>query len=151
VARLGSIGDGPTVRRYYGFGQAVVVAGSESIGLVRFTVEQIGRIVTGEVAPQESLGGPVEIMRQATEAAKKGAFGLARYFGMISISVGIFNLLPVPVLDGGTILFCLIEAVRGRPLSVAVRERLLMIGVMLLAALMLFVLVMDVNRWIQGG
>ena len=62
------------------------------------------------------------------------------------ISVGIFNLLPVPVLDGGHLLFYGIEAVRGRPVSPAFRERAQMVGVMLLVALMLFVFVLDVGR-----
>ena len=113
-------------------------------------VRQIGRIVTGEVAPQESLGGPVEIMRQATQAADRGWFDIGRLLGMISISVGIFNLLPVPVLDGGHLLFYGIEAIRGRPVSPILRERAQMVGVMLLFALMIFVLVVDLSRAFGG-
>lgn len=150
LVRLGEIEEGPLVSRKYPLSEAVVEAGEETVGLIRFTLTQVGRIVTGEVAPQESLGGPVEIMRQAKNAAEEGVYRLARLLGMISISVGIFNLLPVPVLDGGNILFYLIEAVRGRPVSAAVRERLQMVGVMLLMALMLFVLAVDVNRLFTG-
>lgn len=151
VTRLGAIGSGPMVRKYYPLGEALVSSGEVSFLLVRTTVEQIGRIITGEVAPQESLGGPVEIMRQASFAARAGIFETGRLLGMISISIGIFNLLPVPVLDGGHILFYLLEAVRGRPVSPALRERAQMVGVMLLVLLMLFVLVMDVRRLFTGG
>jgi len=150
VTRLGGWAEGPTVRVYYSPGRALMRAGEESVLLVRFTLVQLGRIVTGQVAPQASLGGPVEIMRQASAAADKGLFDIARLLGMISISVGIFNLLPVPVLDGGHLLFYTLEAIRGRPVSVVVRERAQIIGVMLLVALMLFVLVVDVNRLFGG-
>ena len=151
ITRSGDLVSAPTVKVYYSLGDALVIAGRKTLGLVRFTLEQVGRILTGEVAPQESIGGPVEIMRQATKAAERGLFDIAELLGMISISVGIFNLLPVPVLDGGNILFSTIEAVRGRPVSILVKERAQMVGVMLLVALMLFVLVVDVNRLFSGG
>ncbi len=151
VSRLGGWAEGPTVRVYYGLVPAVLRAGTETVLLVRFTLEQIGRIITGEVAPQESLGGPVEIMRQATKAADRGWFDVARLLGMISISVGIFNLLPVPVLDGGHLLFYSLEAIRGRPVSPLLRERAQIVGVMLLVALMIFVLVVDMGRLFGGA
>ncbi len=146
VVRGGSWTAYPTIRVYYPFHQALVRAGEETVGLVTFTVGQIGRLLTGEASPKDSLGGPVEIVRQATAAARAGIFDIARLLGMISISVGIFNLLPVPVLDGGHLLFYGVEAVRGRPVSPAFRERAQMVGVMLLVALMLFVFVLDVGR-----
>jgi regulator of sigma E protease len=68
----------------------------------------------------------------------------------LSISLGVVNFLPVPVLDGGQFLFYLLEGIRGRPLSLRVRERAQQIGVLFLVGLMFAVLVMDVNRWIGG-
>jgi regulator of sigma E protease len=150
IAPQGSWADNPTVRVFYPPGQAVVRAASETVLLVRFTVTQIVRILTREVAPSDSLGGPVEIMRQATQAAERGLFDLARLLGMISISVGIFNLLPVPVLDGGNLLFYALEAVRGRPVSPLLRERAQIVGVMLLAAIMIFAFVNDFRRLFGG-
>ena len=146
VVRGGELAEIRTVKVYYPFPRAVVRAGEETAGLVTFTVGQIARLLTGEASPKESLGGPVEIVRQASAAARAGIFDIARLLGMISISVGIFNLLPVPVLDGGHLLFYGVEAVRGRPVSPAFRERAQMVGVMLLVALMLFVFVLDVGR-----
>jgi len=70
---------------------------------------------------------------------------------MLSISLGIINLLPVPVLDGGQFLFYAIEGIRGRPLSVAIRERAQQAGVLFLVVLMLSVLVFDVHRLFAGG
>jgi regulator of sigma E protease len=69
---------------------------------------------------------------------------------MLSISLGIVNLVPVPVLDGGQILFFLLEAVRGRPVSHQFRERAQQIGVLFLVALMLAVLVFDIHRLFEG-
>ncbi|MBN1337461.1 MAG: RIP metalloprotease RseP [Deltaproteobacteria bacterium] len=146
VVRGGTWAASPTVRVYYAVPDALVRAGRETVSLVTFTLGQIARLVTGEASPKDSLGGPVEIVRQASAAARAGIFDIARLLGMISISVGIFNLLPVPVLDGGHLLFYGIEAIRGRPVSPAFRERAQMVGVMLLVALMLFVFVLDIGR-----
>ena len=68
----------------------------------------------------------------------------------LSISLGVVNFLPVPVLDGGQFLFYLLEGIRGRPLSLRIRERAQQIGVLFLVGLMFAVLVMDVNRWLSG-
>ncbi len=151
VVRLGSMQRPPQVRVYYPFGKAIFRAGTETVLLAHFTVQQIGRIATGRVKAEKSVGGPIEIARQATIAAELGIFYFARLLGMISISVGIFNLLPVPVLDGGHLLFYGLEAIRGRPVSALLRERAQIVGVMLLVALMIFVLYLDVGRWFNGG
>ena len=70
--------------------------------------------------------------------------------GMISFSLGIVNLLPIPALDGGQIMLLGLEGLRGRPLPVILRERIQMIGVLALAAIMVMVTVMDVSRWLGG-
>ena len=96
------------------------------------------------------MGGPIQIFRDAGQAAEEGLFAWARRLGLLSVSLGIVNFLPVPVLDGGQILFYLVEAVRGRPLSVAIRERAQQIGVLVLVALMFMVFIFDINRLISG-
>lgn len=151
VSRQGEMVDGPMTRVYYDFIPATRRALDETARLAGFIVEQLGKLVTGEAAVQKSLGGPVEIVRQASQAAEAGIFSYARLGGMLSISLGIVNLLPVPVLDGGQLLFFLVEAIRGRPLSHRLRERLQQVGVLFLVLLMLFVLVFDVSRLFEGG
>lgn len=151
VSRQGEMVDGPMTRVYYDLLPATRRALDETARLAGFIVEQLGKLVTGEAAVQKSLGGPVEIVRQASQAAEAGIFSYARLGGMLSISLGIVNLLPVPVLDGGQLLFFLVEAVRGRPLSHRLRERLQQVGVLFLVLLMLFVLVFDVSRLFEGG
>ena len=151
VTRMGGFVDGPTVPVYYPFPAAVQRATEETGRLAAFIVQQVGKLVTGQAAFSRSVGGPVEMVRQASYAASKGIFPYARLGGMLSISLGIVNLLPVPVLDGGQLLFFLAEAVRGRPLSHRLRERAQQVGVLFLVLLMLTVLIMDIGKWVGGS
>jgi len=146
VMRMGSLTEGPSVRVYYSFTRAVSRAFDETTRLSGYVIEQIGKLITGAAAVQKSLGGPVEMVRQASSAADQGIFVWARLMGMLSISLGIINLLPVPVLDGGQFLFYAVEGMRGRPLSLAIRERAQQIGVLFLVLLMMSVLFFDLRR-----
>jgi regulator of sigma E protease len=146
VTRMGALVDGPSIRVYYGFSAAVSRAWDETTRLSGYVLEQVGKLVTGAAAVQKSLGGPVEMVRQASSAAQQGIFVWARLMGMLSISLGIINLLPVPVLDGGQFLFYAVEGLRGRPLSLAVREKAQQIGVLFLVLLMMSVLFFDIRR-----
>jgi regulator of sigma E protease len=139
----------PTVRKYYGLFEAVPVALGQVRELFGHTLEVLGNLFTGELKPQETLGGPIEIFRVAGEGASRGFFSYVQILATISISLGIVNLLPIPVLDGGHIVLYVIEAVRGRPVSLAIREKMQMVGVLALAAVMLFVAVNDVSRWLS--
>jgi regulator of sigma E protease len=146
AVRGGGYEEGPYSRVYYSFPSAFERASKETWMISMFIVEQIGKLITGEAAVEKSLGGPVEIVRQASYAAKRGLFEWIRLMAMLSISLGIVNLVPVPVLDGGQILFYLMEAIRGKPLSVRVREYAQQFGVLFLVLLMLVVMVFDINR-----
>ena len=145
ITAMGSWAAPEMVRRYYGPVPAMQRAAEETTAIAANIVEQLGKLVTGEAAFDKSVGGPVEMVRQASKAAERGIFDYARLMGMLSLSLGIVNLLPVPVLDGGQLLFFILEAVRGRPVSVAMRERALQIGVLVMVLLMLAVLVKDVS------
>ena len=114
-------------------------------------VETVGKIFTGEADPSKTVGGPVRIVKAAKDAAESGLFEWAGLMAGLSVSLAIVNFLPVPVLDGGQLLFYLIEGIRGRPLSLQVRERAQQIGVLLLVGLMFIVFVMDINGILGGG
>jgi regulator of sigma E protease len=150
TSRGGGYVDGPMTRQYYPFTLALSRATEETVIISGLIIEQLGKLLTNEAAVEKSLGGPVEIVRQASEAAEKGLFTWARLMAMLSISLGIINLVPVPVLDGGQILFYLIEGIRGRPVSHVIRERAQQIGVLFLVLLMMMVLVFDIRRWLVG-
>jgi regulator of sigma E protease len=143
--------DGPLARKYYSFLAAASRGYKETAALFSHTLTVLGDMIVGETKPTETLGGPVAIFQMAGMAAEQGIFRFAQLVGTISISLGIINLLPIPVFDGGHILFYLLELVRGRPLSLAVRERIQMVGVLAIMSLFLFVTVSDINRWWFGS
>ncbi|MBA2320217.1 MAG: RIP metalloprotease RseP [Deltaproteobacteria bacterium] len=142
--------DGAIVNKYYSLFEAIPRAVTETKLVAAHTFTSLGNLLTGELKIQESLGGPVEMFRTAAMAAREGMFTFARTMGIISFGLGVMNFLPIPVLDGGQILFYSIEGLRGRPLSHQLRERVQAIGVLALVAVMLLVTVMDVNRWLAG-
>jgi regulator of sigma E protease len=98
------------------------------------------------IVPANSIGGPIMIVQMAGQQAQLGVMNLVFFSAFLSISLGLFNLFPIPVLDGGQIWFLLAEAVRGRPLSRRVREVTQQIGLGLLVLLMLFAFYNDLTR-----
>lgn len=136
------------VRKYYSFFEAVPRAVDESVEVVKSTASILGHIFTGRADPRDNVGGPVAIFVAAGTVAEQGFFQYAAVIGMLSVSLGVINLLPVPVLDGGQIVFYLLEAIRGRPLSLELREKFQMVGVVALVILMLLVTVNDIQRWV---
>ena len=141
---------GPTAQKYYSLTEAVPMSLRQGRDVLRLTFGVFYRLVTRDLKPQEAVGGPVAIFQAAGESARSGLHSFARTLGTISFSLGIVNLLPIPLLDGGQIVFYAIEGIRGRPLPVRIRERVQIVGVLGLMAVMLMVTVMDVNRWLTG-
>ncbi len=141
--------EGPIAKKYYSLTEAVPMALEQSREVLELTAGVFYRLLTQDLKPQEAVGGPVAIFQAAGESARSGLHSFARTLGTISFSLGLVNLLPIPLLDGGQILFFSIEALRGRPLSVRLRERVQIVGMLGLVALMLLVTVMDVNRWLS--
>jgi regulator of sigma E protease len=111
--------------------------------------ETLARLVGGSVDAKE-LGGPIMIAREAGRLAATGLEPLLRFMAVISVNLGIINILPIPILDGGHLLFFAYEAVRGKPLSQRIRELALQAGALLLAALMVFVVYNDLSRIFFG-
>lgn len=91
----------------------------------------------------EQLGGPVKVAKVSGEVATLGVVALINLMALLSLNIGIFNLLPVPMLDGGHLLYYLVEAIRGRPLSPRVQEMGFRFGFALVMALMVFTLFND--------
>ena len=138
------------VRHRYGIVDATRKGFEDTLLITGGVLTTVGKLVTGEAAPSKTLGGPIQIFRDAASAAEGGIFSYGQMLAALSISLGIVNFLPVPVLDGGQFLFYLLEGIRGRPLSLRIRERAQQIGVLFLVGLMFAVLVMDLNRWLSG-
>ncbi|HEV8308859.1 MAG TPA: RIP metalloprotease RseP [Methylomirabilota bacterium] len=109
------------------------------------TVVSIWKLVTGTI-PASNIGGPLQISMAAGQQAQQGLVAYAFFVALISVNLAILNLLPVPMLDGGHLLFFAIEGVQGRPLSVRKRELAQQIGLALLMLLMVFALFNDLSR-----
>ena len=112
---------------------------------VKMTLLSVVKIFQGSVSARD-LGGPILIVQAAGQQAELGLDYLIRFLGLISVNLGVLNLLPIPVLDGGHLLFFGFEAVRGRPLAVRQREMAQQVGLFLLLALMVFVFYNDISR-----
>ena len=109
------------------------------------TVVSIWKLVTGAI-PASNIGGPLQISMVAGQQAQQGLVSYAFFVALISVNLAILNLLPVPMLDGGHLLFFAIEGVLGRPLSLRKREIAQQIGLALLLLLMVFALFNDLTR-----
>jgi regulator of sigma E protease len=126
-----------------------VVAARVAVGnlgdVVRLTVLGIGKIVTGEI-PFKTVGGPIMLFSIAAQAAEEGLESFLFKMALISVNLGLMNLLPIPVLDGGHLAACLVEAVTRRPLSIRAREIANLVGIVLLVLLMIVVFKNDIVR-----
>jgi regulator of sigma E protease len=106
----------------------------------------IGKLLQGSISA-DNLGGPIMIAQMAGDQAKEGIENLLYFIAFISINLAILNFLPIPVLDGGHLLFFTIEAIRGKPVSIRIREIAQQGGMFVLLLLMIFVFYNDVMRY----
>jgi regulator of sigma E protease len=113
--------------------------------LSTFTLKMLGRILTGD-ASLKNISGPITLADYAGQSAQAGALVFVGYLALISISLGVLNLLPIPLLDGGQLLYYFAEVLRGRPLSDRAFEVGQRIGMAVLAALMALALFNDFSR-----
>lgn len=116
--------------------------------VIHTTKVAVGQMIVGERGT-EDLGGPIRIAQISGQAAKTGVLGFILFMAILSINLGVVNLFPVPLLDGGHLMFYAIEAVRGRPLSEQVQEWGLRVGLALVLTLMLFVTWNDIVQLIR--
>ena len=120
-------------------------AWAECVNVTQQTYATLHRLITGALSPK-LLGGPVMIAEVTTKAARVGLVPLFEMMALISINLAIFNLLPLPVLDGGQLAFLGVEAVRRKPVSVKVMEAVQQVGILLILGLIVFVTFNDISR-----
>ena len=109
------------------------------------TLKGLWKLVSRQI-DSSNIGGPIQIATEAGRQAKDGMASLARFTAIISVNLAVLNLLPVPMLDGGHLFFFVIEAILGRPLSLAKREAAQRVGFVLLMLLMVYALYNDLVR-----
>ena len=125
--------------------KAVTASIEENIKNCQLSFEAVGKIVTRQMSPR-SLSGPIGIAQMSGEAYRSGMSDLIRVSADISLSLGIFNLLPIPILDGGVFFMLLIESIIRRDLSLPVKERIVQVGLALLLLLTVFVMYNDLVK-----
>ena len=123
--------------------QAVVMAVQETWSVIERTLGYIGGVIAGREAANQ-LGGPIRIAQMSGQVASFGFVPLIQLAAVLSVSIGLLNLFPIPLLDGGHLLFYIIEGIRGRPLSERAQEVGFRIGLAIVLMLMIFATFNDI-------
>ncbi|MCI0698274.1 RIP metalloprotease RseP [candidate division KSB1 bacterium] len=143
----GRIGIGPKVEiREAGVGESFVAACGRSWFLTREIGKFIGRLFSGRESVREGLAGPMQIMKMAGQYAREGLAEVVNFVAVISLQLALLNILPIPALDGGHLVFLGIEAILRRPVSVRARVIVQQVGMALLLALMVFIFINDFQK-----
>ncbi len=132
-------------------GEALVQSLRFNWSITTRTLAVLGKIVTRDVAARTAVSGPIDIASLSGAALRQGPESLIYLMAVISLSIAIFNLLPIPLLDGGQIFILLIESVRGRDLSLGIKERIQQVGFVLIIMLMAAVILMDITKRLPDG
>ncbi|MBT3176552.1 MAG: RIP metalloprotease RseP [Desulfobacula sp.] len=147
---IGIAGAGESFHKSLSPFAALLRSFKDTYGLIKLTLLSVGKMISGSVSA-DNLGGPLMIAQMAGEQAKAGIMNFAWFIALLSVNLGIINLFPIPVLDGGHLLFFGIEAATGKEVSNKLREKLVQFGAAVLVALMVFVFYNDIVRMFNGG
>ena len=131
--------------RQYGPLDSMVLGIKKTYELISLSFDMIGNLITGQVSVK-NLSGPVGIAVGAGNSVSYGIVAFLSFLALISVNLGVFNLLPLPVLDGGHLMYYLIELIRKKPVSEKTQELGFKVGALLLIALTCFALLNDVSR-----
>jgi len=124
------------------FGESLL----QTYRITELMVVIIGKLITGDIST-DTIGGPIMIAKMAGDQAKSGIENLIFFIALISVNLAIINLLPIPILDGGHLLFFFIEAIKGHPVSLKVREVAQQIGLFIIILLVILVFYNDIFRY----
>jgi len=133
----------------YGAASALVKAAQKTWDTSVFSLQMLGRMLIGQVS-WKNLSGPVTIADYAGQSAQLGWISYLSFLALISISLGVLNLLPIPLLDGGHLMYYTVEIFKGSPVSDRMMEIGQKLGLTLLLVLMAFAFYNDINRLISG-
>jgi regulator of sigma E protease len=133
----------------YGLGASLAKAVDKTFEISIFSLRMLGKMLMGEVS-WKHLSGPVTIADYAGQSAQMGLTYYLTFLALISISLGVLNLLPIPLLDGGHLMYYLIEIIKGSPVSERAMELGQRVGLALLLVMMVFAFYNDLNRLLTG-
>ena len=146
------IGIAPTLKNLeyedIGLVRALGAGKDQVVGLSLQTLRVLKGLLTGLINPQKAIGGPIEIIKQTAQSANEGWVAVISMMIFLNVTLGVMNLLPVPVLDGGHLVLFTLEFLRGRPLSIRFQEYAMRVGMTLLLLLMVFAIGNDIRRLI---
>ncbi len=125
--------------------QAIWPAITKTVSTIGLTFVLLGKLIVGKVS-LTSISGPIGIAQGASVTASMGFSYFLGFMALISVSLGIINILPIPVLDGGHLLYYVIELIKRKPLSRKAQELGFRIGILFLIMLMTIAIVNDINR-----
>lgn len=144
-----NFGPGETIRESYPFFKAAAESWSKNVTITKDILSVLTGLFSGRVSIKD-LAGPVGIVSVSVQAAKLGFAEYIIFMAFLSVNLGILNLLPIPILDGGHVLMLAIEGSLRRDLSIAVKERFVTVGLVFLLAVFGFVMYYDVVRLLPG-
>ena len=139
-----------TVHKRFGFLESVKAGAERTVELVQLTLVFVQKLFSGDVSTK-NIGGPITVVQVAGQAAQTDLSSVLTILAFLSIQLGILNLFPIPILDGGHLFFNLFELVLRRPLSMRVREIAQQIGLLLIVLLMVLAFYNDFVRIFTGG
>ncbi|WP_456408647.1 RIP metalloprotease RseP [Caldithrix abyssi] len=147
MIKVGKIG----ISYYYehrdvGPGQAVILGVKNTFDLLALNIKGISWVITGTKSAKEIIGGPIMIAKMAGDAAQAGWAYLWYLIAALSTVLAFFNILPIPALDGGHLVFILIEGIRGRPIPAKIKLKVQQIGLAILFTLIIFIFYVDISR-----
>ena len=147
IGRIGVVlsSDMPTVTIEHGIFESLWLGVTRTIDTSWFSVKMMGRMITGDVS-LKNISGPVTIADYAGQTARIGFASYIAFLALVSISIGILNLLPIPMLDGGHLMFYIVEMIRGKPAPEAWLMTSQRVGVALLGGLMTLAIFNDLTR-----
>ncbi len=149
--QIGIVASGEFVLKRVPVYSAIGMAFSQTWFITKLTVVSIVKVIQRVIPAKQALGGPILIAQMAGKQAQEGFLSLIFFTAIISINLGIINLFPIPILDGGHLLFLAIESIIGRPLSVKKLELAQQIGLIIIVLLMAFIFYNDIMRILPQG
>lgn len=143
---IGISASGDVYTRDLNLFQALTESLKQTYTIIELMVVIIGKLITGDISA-DTIGGPIMIAKMAGDQAKAGIGNLIFFIALISVNLAIINLVPIPILDGGHLLFFFIEAIRGRPVNLKIREVAQQIGLFIILLLVVLVFYNDIFRY----
>jgi regulator of sigma E protease len=137
---------GPKIIKNYSLFEAIGYGFTETWRSINLFLSTLNQIFSGSISAKQSLGGPIMIAKMASQQAEIGIINFLHFMALLSITLAVINILPFPALDGGHLVFIIIEGIIRREIPVKVKVAFQNVGMIALLALMAFVIYNDIVR-----